>query len=168
MRILRMTLCTTAFTAAILIVGTLTQDVQAQVTVRTPKETGEQAQPTKSAVDMMIEELEKRGETVVRGCIEKCADSTGSDDQVKVGQAIDLIQPTYPAIARAAHATGQVVVRVVINEEGKVIAAQSVSGHPLLQSASVDAARQTMFMPTLVDGKPVNVVATLTYTFVMQ
>ena len=158
MRILRMMLCTTALMAASLIVN-----VQGQVTVRTPKDPGDQAQPTKSAVDSMIEDLEKRGETVVRGCVEKCA-----DDQVKAGQAIDLIQPNYPAIARAAHATGEVVVKVVINEEGKVIAAQSVSGHPLLQSASVDAARQTMFMPTLVDGKPVNVVATLTYTFVIQ
>ena len=68
----------------------------------------------------------------------------------------------------AARATGNVVVMMVIDEGGRVIAAQSVSGHPLLQSASVKAAKESTFMPTFVGGVPVKVVATITYRFVMQ
>jgi TonB family protein len=45
-------------------------------------------------------------------------------------------------IAKAAHASGTVVVRVILNEEGKVIAAQADSGHPLLRAAAVKAARE--------------------------
>ena len=84
---------------------------------------------------------------------------------MKVGAPINKVQPNYPAIARAAHASGEVVVMVVLDEEGKVIAAQAVSGHPLLQAAAVKAARESTFEPTTVDGKPVKVTGTILYNF---
>src|ERR1044072_5288225 len=59
------------------------------------------------------------------------------------GKAISLPKPAYPAIARAAHASGTVVVQVVIDENGNVISAHAVSGHPLLQGAAVGGARPT-------------------------
>jgi TonB family protein len=77
-------------------------------------------------------------------------------------------QPEYPAIARAARASGVVVVKVIVDEEGKVIAAQVESGHPLLQLAAVKAARLARFGPTLLDGKPVKVLGAITYNFVLQ
>ena len=76
--------------------------------------------------------------------------------------------PEYPAIARAARASGDVAVLILIDEDGIVIAAQAVSGHPFLQAASVNAARQSTFTPTEVDGKPVKLLATITYRFVIQ
>src|SRR5678816_1571975 len=48
------------------------------------------------------------------------------------GKAISLPKPAYPPIARAAHASGTVVVQVTIDENGNVISARAVSGHPLL------------------------------------
>ncbi|MGQ0764018.1 MAG: TonB family protein [Acidobacteriota bacterium] len=47
------------------------------------------------------------------------------------------MQPSYPAIALAAHASGQVSVLVIIDKEGKVMAAQVIDGHPLLQAAAL-------------------------------
>jgi TonB family protein len=82
------------------------------------------------------------------------------------GKAVNLPQPVYPSIARAAHASGTVAVKVVIDEEGKVIAAQAVSGHPLLFGASVKAARDAQFSTTKLNGKPVKEVGIITYNFI--
>lgn len=83
------------------------------------------------------------------------------------GKAISKPQPPYPAIARAARAQGTVVVQIVWDEEGSVISAQAVSGHPLLQQAGVQAARQARFSPTRLQGQPVKVSGVITYNFVL-
>jgi TonB family protein len=83
-------------------------------------------------------------------------------------KAISKPEPAYPAIAKAAHATGLVGVQVTVDEEGNVVFAQAVSGHPLLQAAAVAAARQAKFSPTKLSGKPVRVTGILTYNFVPE
>jgi TonB family protein len=82
------------------------------------------------------------------------------------GKALSLAKPEYPEIARGVHAAGTVLVRVIIDEEGKVIAAQADSGHPLLHEPAVAAARKARFSPTLLMGKPVTVYGMITYNFV--
>src|SRR5215475_8727738 len=84
------------------------------------------------------------------------------------GKAISLPKPPYPPIAKAAHASGTVVVQVLIDENGNVVAAHAVSGHPLLQSAAVGAARQARFSPTKLSGQPVKVTGVIQYNFVSQ
>ena len=79
-----------------------------------------------------------------------------------------LPQPVFPVIARQAHASGAVNVEIMIDEGGNVIAAHAVSGHPLLQAAAVNAARQASFNPTRLNGEPVRVTGTLVYNFVAQ
>jgi len=84
------------------------------------------------------------------------------------GKAISLPKPNYPPIARQAHASGTVVVQVTIDENGKVISAHAVSGHPLLQAVAVAAARGARFSPTKLSGQPVKVTGVITYNFVAQ
>ncbi len=84
------------------------------------------------------------------------------------GKAVRLVQPTYPAIARAAHASGTVTVQVLVDEAGNVISASAVSGHPLLQQSAVAAARASKFSPTLLSGVPVKVSGVITYNFQAQ
>ena len=84
------------------------------------------------------------------------------------GKAISLPKPAYPPIARQAHASGTVVVQVVIDENGNVISAHAVSGHPLLQAVAVAAARGARFSPTKLSGQPVKVTGVITYNFVAQ
>ena len=81
------------------------------------------------------------------------------------GKAISLPVPEYPAIAKQAKASGAVAVQVVIDENGSVITAHAVSGHPLLQAAAVAAARQAKFTPTLLMGEPVKVSGVIIYNF---
>jgi protein TonB len=84
------------------------------------------------------------------------------------GKAISLPKPAYPPIARAAHAAGTVVVQVLIDENGNVVSAHAVSGHPLLQAVAVGAARQARFSPTKLSGQPVKVTGVIQYNFVGQ
>jgi len=84
------------------------------------------------------------------------------------GKAISLPKPQYPPIARAAHASGTVVVQVLIDENGSVVSAKAVSGHPLLQAVAVSAARQARFSPTKLSGQPVKVTGVIQYNFVAQ
>jgi len=84
------------------------------------------------------------------------------------GKAVRLVQPPYPAIARSARAAGQVRVQIVIDENGNVVSAAPVSGHPLLQGAAVSAARASKFTPTKLSGMPVKVSGVIIYNFVAQ
>ena len=84
------------------------------------------------------------------------------------GSALRKVQPPYPPIAKAAHASGAVQVQVTISEEGRVIEAAAISGHPLLREAAVNAARQWSFRPTMLSGVPVKVQGILTFNFTLQ
>lgn len=84
------------------------------------------------------------------------------------GKAVHLVIPPYPAIARSAHASGAVQVQVLIDENGNVISARAMSGHPLLQAAAVAAARSSRFTPTKLSGQPVKVNGVIIYNFVAQ
>jgi TonB family protein len=84
------------------------------------------------------------------------------------GLATYLPKPAYTAIARAAHASGPVTVQVLIDENGRVISAHALNGHPLLLQPSVQAALQARFTPTLLSNQPVKASGVITYNFVMQ
>jgi protein TonB len=84
------------------------------------------------------------------------------------GKAISKPQPPYPPLARAARASGTVTVQILVDEQGRVVSANAVGGHPLLQQAAVSAARQARFSPTLLSGQPVKVQGVITYNFVLQ
>ena len=103
--------------------------------------------------------------------ISRSAAPPGKDSEAEIsggvlnGKAISLPRPAYPPIARQAHASGMIVVQVIIDEAGDVSAAHAISGHPLLQAASVAAAKQAKFSPTKLCGEPVRVTGVITYNF---
>jgi TonB family protein len=84
------------------------------------------------------------------------------------GKAVRLVTPQYPAIARSAHAAGQVSVQVLIDENGNVVSATPTSGHPLLRAAAQGAAMASKFSPTKLSGQPVKVNGVIIYNFVAQ
>jgi TonB family protein len=81
------------------------------------------------------------------------------------GSATRRVEPAYPPLAQAAQISGSVVVEVTVDEEGKVISARAISGHPLLKDAAVTAARGWTFTPTRLQGTPVKVLGTITFNF---
>jgi TonB family protein len=81
--------------------------------------------------------------------------------------ATNRTPPQYPAVAKAAGAEGPVQVQVTVNENGEVVSAEAISGHPLLREAAVEAARQWRFKPTTIEGKSVKTRGTLTFNFTL-
>jgi TonB family protein len=135
-----------------------------------PVSWSEEREP-KNEVEQQLAAAAKRGEIVLATCIDAACGDDGSDESpvgFERGRAIKLAKPSYSSLARAAHVSGSVGVQVIIDVDGKVIAAVAVSGHPLLQAASVKAARDSEFTPTKWEGRPVKVVGVITYNFVAQ
>ncbi len=84
------------------------------------------------------------------------------------GKAISKPPPAYPAIAKAARASGAVNVQITVDESGRVVSAVPVSGHPLLQQAAAQAVRGWRFTPTLLSGQPVKVTGVVIVNFTLQ
>jgi TonB family protein len=84
------------------------------------------------------------------------------------GKAIERVTPIYPSIAKPIHLQGTVSVEVIISPEGRVESARSVSGHPVLARAAVDAAYGWRFEPTLLNGHAVRVTGVITFNFRMD
>ena len=83
------------------------------------------------------------------------------------GKALSLVKPSYPAAAKAVGASGAVNVQVTIDEEGNIISAAAVSGHPLLRQACEQAAQSSKFSPTKLENQAVKVTGVIVYNFVM-
>ena len=84
------------------------------------------------------------------------------------GSATYLPKPIYPPMARQIRLQGSVNVQVLIDEDGKVISAKALSGHPLLVHEAQRAAMQARFTPTKLSNQAVKVSGVITYNFVTQ
>ena len=87
------------------------------------------------------------------------------DGGIIVGRAKSLPKADYPPAARAVRASGAVSVRVTFNEDGSVVLARALTGHPLLRSAAEEAACHARFTPVNIDGRPISVTGVITYAF---
>jgi TonB family protein len=75
------------------------------------------------------------------------------------------VQPVYPAIARSSGVSGVVTIEATIGPDGKVVDAKVVRSIPLLDQAALDAVRQWEYLPTMLNGRPVPVLVTVTINF---
>jgi len=66
-------------------------------------------------------------------------------------------RPMYPPDAKAARVQGKVSLRAVIAKDGTVKSLEVISGDPLLVPSALDAVRQWVYEPTLLNGDPVDV-----------
>lgn len=85
--------------------------------------------------------------------------------QILQGKAIERAVPGYPELAKKIRLQGDVSVEVIVSPDGRVESARAVSGHPMLASAAVDAARRWRFGPTLLNGVPVRVTGVIVFVF---
>jgi periplasmic protein TonB len=76
--------------------------------------------------------------------------------------------PVYPEMPRQAKLEGQVVIEAVIGVTGDVVETRVLKATPLFAEAALAAVRQWKYRPTLINGRPVPVVMTVTVTFRLQ
>jgi len=60
---------------------------------------------------------------------------------------LSRVEPTYPAAALASHSAGDVVLEIVVGEDGSVAAARALKGDPVLGAAALDAVKQWRYAP---------------------
>jgi len=83
------------------------------------------------------------------------------------GTAISLPPPAYPEAAKRMRTSGVVIVDVILDETGKVVAATASSGPAILREAAVQAALKAKFSPTKLSGQPVKVSGIINYRFAL-
>ncbi len=90
------------------------------------------------------------------------------------GWAVKLIQPSYPLSVPHTYGIRVIRVRVLIDENGKVISAKAEPparadmSYPAFAGAAEDAARKSLFTPTLRSGVPVKMNGTIIYQFITR
>jgi protein TonB len=98
---------------------------------------------------------------------------TSSAQVIRVGgnvQAANLIRkitPVYPADAKANHIQGVVKLGVRIDREGHVSDVTVLSGDPTLTYVAVEAVKQWLYRPTLLNGLPVEVLTQVDVNFTL-
>ena len=85
--------------------------------------------------------------------------------EVNLGRPVYRVEPTYPKLAIAAHVSGPVELEGIIGTDGRIRELHALSGNPLLVAAALDAVRKWVYVPTLLNGKPVEVIAPITVNF---
>jgi TonB family protein len=97
----------------------------------------------------------------------------GASGRVRVGSniaAVNLIHsvpPVYPQLAKDERIEGVVTLEATINKDGTVENLNVINGHPLLIQPAVEAVKQWVYTPVLLNGEPVGVVTTLSVNFAL-
>ena len=86
--------------------------------------------------------------------------------EVERPQLVHQAKPVYPELAVRAHLECTVIIEAIIGKRGDVIDAKVLRGCGLgLDESAISAVSQWRYTPTLVNGRPVEVVATVTVIF---
>jgi protein TonB len=85
--------------------------------------------------------------------------------RVKMARLIHQVEPLYPPLARQMRVSGVVELAGIIGTDGHIRELRLLSGSPLLAPSALDAVRQWVYEPTLLNGEPVELVATISVTF---
>jgi TonB family protein len=78
---------------------------------------------------------------------------------------VHSVRPVYPDAAKQAGIEGTVRLKATIAKDGTVQDLKVLSGDPALVNAAVEAVRQWRYQPTLLEGRPVSVITTVTVEF---
>jgi TonB family protein len=75
--------------------------------------------------------------------------------------------PTYPPEAKEARIQGVVKLNATIAKDGTIQHLEVMSGHPMLVQAALDAVKQWVYQPTLLNGQPVEVMTEVDVNFTL-
>lgn len=87
---------------------------------------------------------------------------------VQAAKLIRQVKPIYPQLARSARISGVVRLVAIIGKGGAIENLQVSAGHPLLIPAAVEAVKQWLYQPTLLNGEPVDVITQIDVNFTLS
>jgi protein TonB len=94
--------------------------------------------------------------------------------RIRVGgnvQSAKLVRqprPVYPQLAKQARIQGVVKLHALISKEGTIENLTLISGHPLLAPSALEAVKQWIYQPTLLNGEPVGVDTEIDVNFTLS
>jgi protein TonB len=84
---------------------------------------------------------------------------------VREPRKVKDVAPVYPKLAVTSRIQGAVFLECQIDPRGRVVDVKVLGGNVILNDAAVEAVRQWVYTPTLLNGVPVPVLMTVTVTF---
>jgi periplasmic protein TonB len=88
---------------------------------------------------------------------------------VQSAKCVNCPKPSYPPIAKQARIQGAVVLQAIIAKDGTVQKLTVVSSaNPLLTPAAMDAVKRWVYIPTILNNDPVEVITEITVNFSLQ
>jgi len=84
---------------------------------------------------------------------------------VMAGQIVSKVNPIYPQEAKEQGIQGTVVLHAIIDRDGTVKELTVISGPPPLVPSAMDAVRQWVYKPYLLNGEPTEVDTTITVNY---
>ena len=76
--------------------------------------------------------------------------------------------PVYPPIAQSARVQGVVILEATIGPDGRVQDVRVLRSIPLLDAAAIEAVKQWVYTPTMLNNVPVPVIMTVTVNFTLR
>jgi protein TonB len=86
---------------------------------------------------------------------------------VQAARIIHRVMPVYPPLARRVSISGTVRLQAIIAVDGSIAELSVVSGHPMLIAAALDAVKQWVYRPTVLNGEPVPVDTQINVNFTL-
>jgi len=83
-------------------------------------------------------------------------------------QKLKSVDPVYPQEAKNARIQGEVMLEVETGFSGRVMYIKVLRSIPALDQAAMDAVRQWVYQPLIVDGKPRRAIFPVTVNFVLN
>jgi protein TonB len=87
---------------------------------------------------------------------------------VQAAKLIRQVNPPYPPLAKQARISGTVRLTAIIGRDGAIERLQLISGHPLLAQAAIEAVKQWVYRPTLLNETPVEVITQIDVNFTLS
>lgn len=87
---------------------------------------------------------------------------------VQAAKLIKKVLPKYPPIAVRMRVSGTVHLIGIVAKDGTVQNLQVAGGNPLLVQAALEAVRQWLYRPTILDGHAVEVIAPIDVIFMLS
>jgi TonB family protein len=87
---------------------------------------------------------------------------------VQQAKLIRQPKPIYPPLAKQARISGVVRLNAIIGKDGTIQNLTVASGHPLLVPAAMEAVKQWVYQPTLLNGEAVEVVTQIDVNFTLS
>jgi protein TonB len=88
--------------------------------------------------------------------------------EIKIPRLVKRVEPVYPEIARQARVEGIVILEATTDIYGRVQSVKVLRSIPLLDQSAIDAVRQWVYEPMIINGRPRGVIFTVTVTFQLK